>query len=145
MMKTLLDGLDQLSWSHPATLPNVDRVCTWVIRFLESNSISREDRFAVEMLLREALTNAVVHGCAENAALMVDGWLRVSNDEVLIEVVDGGGGFDWDRATAEIPEDPTEGGRGMAIYRLYATSYQFNQEGNRIKFRRTLRKGEEHD
>ncbi len=139
-MKTMAAQHSQISWSHPASLVQVDVVCSQALDFLDAHSVPCEDRFAVDLLLHEALTNAVVHGCAMDPKLSVDGWLQLTRSEVVIEVNDPGRGFPWEDAQSDIPEEPVESGRGMAIYRLYATSYQFNSKGNRVTLRRTLKK-----
>src|SRR5205807_9691264 len=50
-----------------------------------------------ELLLREALTNAVVHGCHANPALKIRCALRMKGPTLLIAVRDEGRAFDWHR------------------------------------------------
>lgn len=57
--------------------------------------LSRANGFAPELLLREVLTNAVVHGCHTDPRKQVCCSLRVKGGRVLIAVEDTGDGFDW--------------------------------------------------
>jgi serine/threonine-protein kinase RsbW len=139
-------GSDQIiQWEHPATLSDIDQLCHAVQHFLESFSMNQEDRFAIMLLLREALTNAVMHGSGENAAMRVKGWLKVEQGEVVAEVEDQGEGFCWKQCNVQNPHHLAETGRGLSIYRHYATSYHFNSSGNRVTLRRSLKGVEGND
>ena len=53
------------------------------------------DAFSSELLLREALTNAVVHGGTESPRERISCVLRVKRGRLIIAIRDGGQGFDW--------------------------------------------------
>ena len=88
------------------------------------------DRFAAELLLREALTNAVVHGSACDASRQVRCEARIRPGLLHIVVSDDGEGFDWRSARNHEAPAVSCSGRGMEIFRAYATRVRFNRKGN---------------
>jgi serine/threonine-protein kinase RsbW len=101
------------------------------------------DCFAAELLLREALTNAVVHGNQSNPARSVGCALRMKGSRLIIAVEDQGAGFDWHAARIRQAEASACSGRGMEIFRKYATRVRFNQKGNRVTIVKVLGQGKE--
>jgi len=90
------------------------------------------DCFAAELLVREALTNAVVHGCHADPAKHVRCVLRLRGRRLTIAVHDEGEGFDW-RAVAERRNATlAPSGRGMQILRRLAVRVRFNKKGNAV-------------
>lgn len=89
--------------------------------------------FCCELLLREALANAVKHGGngREKAGELVC-IVRPKPGRVLIWVQDQGPGFDWRRIYHRESDPEQPGGRGMEIYRKYATRVRFNSSGNGV-------------
>ena len=118
-----------------ATLEEADAFCLEVRRRLPSGSA---DGFAAELLAREAVTNAVVHGSRGDAALRVRCSLRVGRARLALRVTDQGPGFDWRGRSATASEVDTPGGRGLELYRAYAHRVLFNGSGNSILIIRNL-------
>ena len=90
------------------------------------------ENFAAELLLREALTNYVVHGCAEDPTQRITCVLRAKPGRLLIAVRDPHRGFDWRavwNASADIFDTH---GRGIEILRIYASAVRFNESGNSV-------------
>ena len=82
--------------------------------------------------LAQALTNAVVHGCQGNPAGRVHVALRMKGNRLLIAVQDDGKGFDWRNKRNREADLASSSGRGMEIFRRYATHVRFNDTGNGI-------------
>ena len=61
--------------------------------------------FGAELLVREALTNAVLHGSGADPAKQVRCSVRLKGRRLLIAVSDDGEGFDW-RAARHKQADP---------------------------------------
>jgi serine/threonine-protein kinase RsbW len=78
----------------PATLPAIDRYCLEFQNWRQTHC-SALDPFCAELLLREALTNAVVHGCGEDSRKRISCLLRVRPRRLVIAIHDAGEGFDW--------------------------------------------------
>ena len=99
------------------------------------------DYFVAELLLREALTIAVVHGCQGDPGRRVRCRLRLKGGRLLIAVGDDGDGFDW-RAAWSGPVAAQRGsGRGIAILRRYADHVRFNGRGNAVTLVRRFCRG----
>jgi serine/threonine-protein kinase RsbW len=148
--KIISECKTKLSWKLPAVLANVDQVCCAAVQAFSQYSVQQKDRFATELLLREALNNAVLHGCQENSLLSFSCSLTISEWGVIIEVSDEGTGFDWHKEPAVPPDDAddiflNETGRGQLIYAIYANSIQYNDAGNGVSLTRTFNRGEKDD
>ncbi len=95
--------------------------------------------FEIELAVREALANAIVHGCGENRELTVR--ISVGCDEqrgMIIVVKDPGTGFD----PARLP-NPTigeniymEGGRGIYLINRLMDEVRFRERGTEIWMRK---------
>jgi serine/threonine-protein kinase RsbW len=135
----------QLSWKYPATPENVEQVCSAAALSLAKYSVHKKDLFAAELLLREALNNAVLHGCHQNPLLSFSCRLIISGRELIIEVSDEGTGFDWRRKLKDRPAHSDESGRGLSIYAIYANSIKFNESGNCVTLTHFFNQGEKDD
>lgn len=132
----------KIQWLCAAALEQIDGICAEVAALCAQKNLFTQDRFAIELLLRESLTNAVVHGSEQDPAKIIDCRLQISETEAVIEVYDQGQGFDWHSRLAEkFRDEESEHGRGLDLYGLYATSMHFNTAGNGVVLRRILRKG----
>ena len=132
----------ELHWDYPATLKNVERVCNNVSSLLDTMPLQQKDRFAIHLLLRESLNNAVLHGCHQNPLLTFSCSLVISEEKISISIKDDGPGFDWHNMPLTPPDKSRESGRGRSIYTIYATSIEYNDAGNCITLTRTFNQGE---
>jgi serine/threonine-protein kinase RsbW len=119
------------------TLPAVDRVCADVRRKLKPHA-APADWYGVELLLREALTNAVLHGGGTEPGRRVRCEVRVGPRKAWLAVADEGPGFDWRAALRAETAETATCGRGLKIYGLYADRVRFNEAGNRVVLERWL-------
>jgi anti-sigma regulatory factor (Ser/Thr protein kinase) len=124
----------------PANLAAIEDFCLGVRRW--ALSLQLPNRFAVELITREALTNAAVHGCGCDSSKQVTCVLRLRSGRVIIAVHDQGRGFDWRAVWARMPANDACCGRGMGIIRQYAHRLRFNRRGNSlIIIKRLTREG----
>jgi anti-anti-sigma factor len=90
--------------------------------------------FAVELLLRESLTNAVTHGVTSNPAAPVRLQMRASADELIIEIHEPG-----DPWQPQLPlprqDELAENGRGLLILIHYATHLAWDTQQNCLRMR----------
>ena len=123
----------RLAATFPATLEALEAFCQAVrSRAAEVVPPQGPDAFAIEMLVREAVTNAVLHGSRKDPAKQVRCTFTVGASRCSLRVTDQGPGFDW-RAGLDRCADPDRpGGRGMELYRLYAHRTLFNRQGNSL-------------
>ncbi|MFP4392989.1 MAG: ATP-binding protein [Desulfohalobiaceae bacterium] len=124
---------DLLQIRFSANLADVDQVCNLVQIFLQQNGLQQQGRFWVLLGLREALNNAVIHGCSQDQAQQI--WLQIHFDaeKICIRVQDPGPGFDWHKALQRNVQETSEHGRGLCILRNYFHQVSFNPQGNQMK------------
>jgi anti-sigma regulatory factor (Ser/Thr protein kinase) len=115
----------------PATLQAIEEFFAEFRRRSQA-LLDRVTGFAAELLVREALTNAVVHGCHGDPGKQVRCWLRLKGRRLLIAVEDDGDGFDWRGASGNSAALPDCSGRGIAILRKYADHVRYSDKGNAV-------------
>jgi serine/threonine-protein kinase RsbW len=115
----------------PATLEAVEQL---FMQFRRGCSCAYQpgDCFTAELLLREAVTNAVVHGIGTAPVATVACAMRMKGRRLIIAVEDEGAGFDWRAARDHEVDASSCSGRGMEILRKYATRVRFNEKGNAV-------------
>lgn len=128
---------NRLRVEFPAELERVDTVDDVAAAFLADRQVP-VDVFAVRLLLRETLSNAVLHGCSSDNALHVRFELRIEADGVALVTSDPGPGFDW-RRVQSAGEMDASGGRGLPLMDAYADDVSFNEVGNVVSLRIPLR------
>jgi serine/threonine-protein kinase RsbW len=121
----------------PATLPDIDMVCQCLREFLLR--LGLESRFfEVSLVAREALVNAVMHGCGCEPQQKVRFFLRIDNETLVMEIEDPGEGFDW-RKQMNVQAALTDiKGRGLSIFKHYCKHYEYNDKGNIIRLFQTI-------
>ena len=107
--------------SLPSRIDTVATAAAAVAEFLSRSGITEDAAFAIDMAVREAVTNAVIHGNRQDENKTVDVTLKSSPDAVEISVHDQGPGFHPE----EVP-DPTApenilkaSGRGIFFMRSF--------------------------
>ena len=91
-------------------------------------------RFRLEVVLAEAIANAIVRGNRQDPDKSVHVSVRLRAPDIRIDVTDEGDGFD----PAAVPEPVTprqileERGRGIFLIRHLADQVVFNERGNSI-------------
>ena len=132
----------------PPTLKAVDTLCAELRQGLLS-VVPKQERFAIELLLREALTNAVVHGAKGEPSGEVECQIKLFRRGIMMHVSDTGDGFDWRARLCATAPTHAESGRGIEILRKYSSRLRFNTKGNGVKVtkvfeRELLKEGEVH-
>jgi anti-sigma regulatory factor (Ser/Thr protein kinase) len=118
----------------PATLESIEEVCN---RFQKWRAIhcAGLGAFRSELLLREALANAVVHG-ANHSHNRIHGFIRcafsAAGGRLMMTIRDEGNGFDWRSRWNRHADLGDTGGRGIEILRRYASAVRFNPKGNTV-------------
>jgi serine/threonine-protein kinase RsbW len=107
--------------SLPSRIETVAEAAAAVAEFVSRSGVSDDAAFGIDMAIREAVTNAVVHGNGEDEAKVVDIILRSSPEAVEISVHDQGAGFNPN----EVPDPTAEenllktSGRGILFMRSF--------------------------
>lgn len=117
-----------------ATLENIDQADERLAAFIDRHKVP-VDGFAIRILLRESLLNAVTHGSGLKAERAVRMYCTKEPSQLVLRVEDEGAGFDW-RAQGHEFDVMGDGGRGVAIMHMYSDDITFNESGNCITLRR---------
>jgi anti-sigma regulatory factor (Ser/Thr protein kinase) len=114
-------------WEHeftfvasPEALPTARRRVT---AFAEVAGLDAADLFEFSVAVAEALTNALLHGSPHGADDDILVRFFCYDDEVAVEVTDGGGGIDATPICA--PEALASSGRGIHFMRALCDAVQF--------------------
>lgn len=113
----------------------IDSVCS-LLRKLLQNRIKSQDFFAVELLTREAIGNAMHHGNVETLKAIIFRFY-LGHHRFWLRVNDNGPGFDW--RVERLIDDHACHGRGIPIYSIYASKVLFNNCGNNVLLIRRLK------
>jgi serine/threonine-protein kinase RsbW len=102
--------------------------------WMRSLGYMHRDIFALRLILREAVSNALRHGNCNDPAKQVRVTYIVTPDEAIAEVQDEGAGFNPDTVPDQIVgrNRGQSGGMGIFLMRLYSTWVCFNKAGNRV-------------
>ena len=121
-----------------AISPLVDRL----MRQIEGSQCVPGEEFNIELALREALENAVVHGNQEDPKTKVHIRCRCQpGKEISIVVTDQGKGFDFEKIVGRgVMSDPAaEHGRGIQLMKAYMDEVHFERRGSEVHLRKRSR------
>lgn len=129
-----------LTRSLQADLAEIDLFCKQVRAIMDENEGLRKHIFAVQLLLRESLTNAVAHGSQNDPAKKIECSLFIDQESkiLIIEVCDQGEGFDWQVRSKFCSKPADTCGRGIDIMKRYSHELYFNEAGNKLIIKRRV-------
>jgi anti-sigma regulatory factor (Ser/Thr protein kinase)/anti-anti-sigma regulatory factor len=114
-------------WEHefvfPATRESLPAARRRLTSFAEVAGLRDTDLFEFSVAVAEALTNAVVHGSPHGTDDDILARFFCYEDEVAVEVVDGGGGLD--ATPVCVPAASAVSGRGIHFMRSLCDAVQF--------------------
>ncbi len=123
----------------PADVQAISPVVAWVMRLIGDLEYAAGKEYDIEIALREALANAILHGCKGDASKQIE--CIVSGDKkrgILIVVRDPGPGFDPNAV-----ESPTENqnlfadhGRGIYLINKLMDEVKYENGGKEIHMRK---------
>lgn len=133
------ESFAQLWQSFPSTIEAISPVLDQLMRFILQFRSADGSEIDIELAVREALVNAIVHGNGGNASKRVDvGCSCYMSGEVAIKVRDHGPGFD----TETVP-DPTAPenklvthGRGIYLMKALMDDVSFEDGGAVVRMRK---------
>ena len=125
------DG-NELLLSIPSSLAAIEPLCEQIRSLLERRRL-QPMQFAVEILARECLNNAILHGNQGLPDSKVKFALRIGKRAICLRVADEGPGFDWRRQRQKcVPAQTAVNGRGLLVASIYAQRIAFNRRGNQV-------------
>lgn len=120
-----------LSEKIPSRMAEAELLCLKIRGMLQANGLSPL-AFAVELLARECLSNAMIHGNGNHDDKSIVLRLDLGREWIRLEVQDEGPGFPWRRGRQKKLNTSETSGRGLHLYQLYAQRVRFNRPGNQI-------------
>src|SRR5229473_6409234 len=133
--------LEMDSWM-PSKIQAISPLVDRLMRLIEGSHCVPGAEPDVELALREALDNAVVHGNQEDPEAKVHLRCRCGpGNEISIVVTDQGKGFDFGKIVGNgITLDPeSEHGRGIQLMKAYMDDVHLERGGSEVHMRRRLR------
>lgn len=103
---------------------------------LEQLHVPEEKHYEIILALQEALANAVVHGCKDDASKEVLCRMEWHPDgRILLVVIDPGDGFAFEDIAHPLHPDNfySDHGRGVYLIRELMDEVSFHDNGNEIK------------
>jgi serine/threonine-protein kinase RsbW len=129
------------SWM-PSKVQAISPLVERLMLLVEGSQSAPGEEFGVELALREALVNAVVHGNREHPETKVHIRCRCwPGKEISIVVTDQGKGFDFEKTAGHtVMSDPcSEQGRGIQLMKAYMDIVHFERGGSEVHMRKRLR------
>jgi len=129
------------SWM-PSAIQAISPLVDRLMRLIEGSQCVPGEEFGVELALREALANAVVHGNNEHPRAKIHIRCRCwPGKEISIVVTDQGKGFDFGMTGGNgLISDPlSERGRGIHLMKAYMDDVHFERGGSEVHMRKRLR------
>jgi len=122
-----------------ADINTISPVVTWVMFLVREMKYGAGKEFEIEMALREALANAVLHGCNSDPSKRIECSVTTEDDRgILIVVSDPGAGFDAAKVPCPTNEQNifSEHGRGIFLINTLMDEVQFERNGAEIHMRK---------
>lgn len=112
----------------PSRIESISEAADAAAEFVKRLGLGEEAAYGVDMAVREAVTNAVLHGNRGDESKSVEVEFRASQSAVEISVRDQGEGFD--PAGVPDPTDPQNvlktSGRGILFMRTFMDEVQWS-------------------
>jgi len=131
----------QLEQRIPSRTKAAEQIIDALLAQLEAEKWDSHEVFGVQMAVEEALVNAIKHGNKEDPAKTVRVLVQTSPDQLRVEIIDEGPGFD----PGQVP-DPTSPerlnkphGRGLMLIHSYMTHVEYKGRGNELVMQKKRR------
>jgi len=123
----------------PADVTAISPVVAWVMKLVGELEYAAGKEFEIELAFREALANAILHGCKGDPAKKIECSVSGDRDEgILIVVRDPGSGFD--PASLPSPTDEaslhSDHGRGILLIKELMDEVKHEHNGTVIRMRK---------
>jgi serine/threonine-protein kinase RsbW len=132
----------ELERSLPSKVAAISPFVDKVMRLIRRCCHAPEGESDIEIALREALANAIIHGNLENPGKHVHVRCRCEPSEISLAIKDEGSGFDVDRVSDPRAPENTESGHGRGIFLMKAMmdEVRFEEGGIVVQMRKSTGK-----
>ncbi len=137
----------ELEHSLPSKVAEISPFVDKLMLLIRKCGCAAEGESDVEIALREALANAIIHGNHENPRKHVYVRFRCEPDEVSFAVKDQGRGFDLSKIGDPTAPENTGAvhGRGIYLMKALMDEVRFEEGGVVVHMRKGARKSEPKD
>jgi len=121
----------------------IPKVIFEILHELSMNvALTEQDRLDLNLILEEAITNAIQHGNQFDTKQKVQVILECDHDAITIRVKDQGRGFNYQKLPdiEESNEKMTSSGRGIFLIKKIAEDVSFNETGSEVCIRKRIQK-----
>ncbi len=129
------------SWM-PSNIQAISPLVDRLMRLIEGSHCVSGDEFGIELALREALGNAVVHGNQEDPEKKVHLRCRCGpGEEISIVVTDQGKGFDLGKVVGDgfTSDSAAAHEHGIQLMKAYMDDVHFERGGSEVHMRKRSR------
>jgi len=131
------DQLCRCEVSFPGATEYLDPARDHLMHFLAAHGLSGDEELDILLALQEALANAILHGCHNDAAKTVRCTIAIDPSCVEIVVQDPGSGFDPAQANHADPgANFSEHGRGILLIRSLMDDVDYRRNGSELHLRK---------
>src|SRR6202167_6131546 len=137
----------ELEHSLPSEVAAISPFVDKLMRLIRKCGCADEGESDVEIALREALANAIIHGNHENPGKHVLVRCRCEPSEITLAIKDEGAGFDVDRISdPTAPENiGSAHGRGIYLMKALMDEVRFEEGGVVVHMRKNTGKAGAND
>jgi len=131
----------KLDVTIPANPNAINGVVDGVMQIAREMKCAEGNEYQIELALREALANAIVHGCENDANKKVECCVACTeNSDVMIIVRDPGAGFDPQTVPNPLATENLNSthGRGIYLINQLMDEVSFERNGAEIRMRKTV-------
>ena len=113
--------VETIELTLPSRIEAIDKAATAVAEVVTRSGMSEEGAFRIDMAVREALANAVIHGNKLDENKLVEITVKSSPDSLEVSVHDQGQGFNPDTISDPTKEENIlkSSGRGIFFMRNF--------------------------
>ena len=127
-------------FDFPGVLDLVPEHREQVMEFVSGALSRRSDQLDLLVAVQEALANAALHGCQDDAAKRIQCVVTADANEITVAVRDPGPGFDLELADPEnYRATKLTHGRGICLIRSLVSEVRFAHQGAEIVMRKRLK------
>lgn len=123
----------------PADVAAISPVVAWVMKLVGELDYAAGKEFEIELAFREALANAILHGCKADPAKKIECFVSGDrNQGILIVVRDPGSGFDPESIPSATDDANlhSDHGRGILLIKELMDEVKHERNGTVIRMRK---------
>jgi len=114
-----------------------------IMHFVREHCAGEQQEVDIQLALQEALANAILHGCKNDAGKLVHCSVEISPSAIEFIVRDCGEGFDTASAADEAEDGTnlTQHGRGILLIRSLMDEVSYRRNGSELHMKKLRSSG----